>query len=85
MAVIATYTTWTLLGSIFACVPVRAFWTKEEPSTCLNQYVMWFVNASINIVTDFAIFVLPLPVIRSLNLARRQKQGLIGIFAIGGL
>ena len=44
-----------------------------------------FTNAAINILTDFAIIILPMPVIRSLNLARRQKQALIGIFAIGGL
>jgi hypothetical protein len=42
-------------------------------------------NAAINIATDFAIIILPIPVIRSLNLGSRQKISLIGIFAIGGL
>jgi hypothetical protein len=28
MAVVIIYTIWTVFGSIFACVPVRAFWTK---------------------------------------------------------
>ena len=46
---------------------------------------MWFTNAAINIATDFAIVILPIPIIKSLNLPRRQKQALIGIFAIGGL
>jgi hypothetical protein len=46
---------------------------------------MWFTNASLNIATDLAIIILPMPVIRSLNLKRRQKQALAGIFAIGGL
>ncbi|PVH95286.1 hypothetical protein DM02DRAFT_571441 [Periconia macrospinosa] len=83
MAVTVIYAIWTLFGSIFVCFPIRAFWTKEQPSKCINQMVMWFTNAGFNILTDFAIIVLPMPVIRSLNLARRQKQALIGIFAVG--
>lgn len=85
MAVVILYTVWTELGSIFACTPVRAFWTKEQPATCIDQFAMWFTNAAINILTDLAIIILPMPVIRSLNLERRQKQLLIGVFAIGGL
>ncbi|PSN73594.1 hypothetical protein BS50DRAFT_191223 [Corynespora cassiicola Philippines] len=85
MGVVIVYTIWTVFGSIFACVPVSAFWTHAKPARCINQFAMWFTNAAINILTDFAIIILPMPVIRSLNLARRQKQALIGIFAIGGL
>lgn len=85
MAVVIVYTIWTVFGSIFACVPVRAFWDKEQPARCIDQFAMWFTNAAINILTDFAIIILPMPVIQNLNLAKRQKQLLIGIFAIGGL
>jgi TctA family transporter len=28
MAIVIIYTIWTVFGSIFACIPVRAFWTK---------------------------------------------------------
>ncbi|KAF2020851.1 hypothetical protein BU24DRAFT_9760 [Aaosphaeria arxii CBS 175.79] len=84
-SVVICYTVWTVFGSIFACVPVRAFWTHEKPSKCINQFAMWFTNAGINIVTDFAIIILPMPLIRKLNIARRQKQALIGVFAVGGL
>ncbi|KAF2258011.1 hypothetical protein CC78DRAFT_572798 [Lojkania enalia] len=83
ISVVTAYTSWTIFGSIFACIPVRAFWTKEQ-ARCINQFAMWFTNAAINIATDLAIILLPMPVIRSLNLPRRQKQALIGIFAIGG-
>ncbi|CAN9079907.1 unnamed protein product [Alternaria alternata] len=83
MAVVISYTIWTVFSSIFMCVPVRAFWTHEK-ATCLNQFAVWFTNAAINIITDFAIILLPIPVIRKLNLGKRQKIGLISIFAIGG-
>jgi hypothetical protein len=42
-------------------------------------------NAAINILTDFLLILLPVPVIRGLNLGKRQKGALIGIFAVGGL
>ncbi|CAG5158523.1 uncharacterized protein ALTATR162_LOCUS5122 [Alternaria atra] len=83
MAVVIGYTIWTVFSSIFMCVPVRAFWTHEK-ATCLNQFAVWFTNAAINIITDFAIILLPIPVIQKLNLGKRQKIGLISIFAIGG-
>ncbi|CAE6996148.1 hypothetical protein P3342_000308 [Pyrenophora teres f. teres] len=84
MGVVVGYTFWTVFSSIFECVPIRAFWTRE-PAKCLNQFAVWFTNAGINILTDFAIIILPIPVIRSLNLGRKQKIGLIAIFAVGGL
>jgi hypothetical protein len=101
MGVVIVYTIWTVFSSIFACIPVRAFWTRES-ATCINQFAMWLsvhttstismqmlthlsTNAGINIITDFALIVLPIPVIRSLNLGRRQKIALISIFAVGGL
>lgn len=83
-AVVVCYTIWTVFGSIFACVPVQAFWTKER-ARCIDQFAMWFTNAAINITTDFAIIILPMPVIRRLQLGRRQKSALIGIFGVGGL
>ncbi|KAF1911324.1 hypothetical protein BDU57DRAFT_524386 [Ampelomyces quisqualis] len=83
MGIVVVYTIWTVFSSIFACIPVRAFWTREKAS-CINQFAMWFTNAAINIITDFAIIILPIPVIRSLNLGRQQKIALISIFAVGG-
>ena len=40
MAVVICYTFWTIFSSIFACVPVRAFWTREH-ARCINQFAMW--------------------------------------------
>lgn len=40
MGLVVVYTIWTVFSSIFACVPVRAFWTREKAS-CINQFAMW--------------------------------------------
>lgn len=44
-----------------------------------------FTNAALNIITDIAIAVLPLPVIKSLNLPRRPKLALMFVFLLGGI
>jgi hypothetical protein len=79
------YSLWTLLSGIFACVPVRAFWTKEEGARCLDEKSSWFAHAAVNIFLDIALIVLPMPVIKSLNLGRATKRALYAVFALGGL
>lgn len=83
---IVVYGTWTLFGSIFLCFPVDFFWDKSIPGgKCLNQEVVWFSNAGVNIAQDVVILFLPLPVLRKLAIPSRQKKALIVVFALGGL
>lgn len=85
VAVLGIYTTWSVFGNIFTCIPVEAFWKDNVPGKCMNLYAMWFTNAGMNIAIDIAIIVLPLPVLSKLQLPRRQKQALIVVFAFGGM
>ncbi|KAL6703682.1 hypothetical protein ACN47E_009456 [Coniothyrium glycines] len=84
MGFVVGFTFWTVLGSVFFCIPVRAFWTKEPGAKCISQFASFFTNAGVNILQDILIIALPMPVIRGLNLSRRQRGALIGIFAVGG-
>lgn len=79
---------WALTLSILlplVCNPVSAFWDIGTKGQCLNQLAIWYAMASVNLVTDFFIFSLPLPVIRSLQLPNRQKFMLMGVFCLGFL
>lgn len=49
------------------------------------RIVSWYINAAGNIVTDLSIMIMPLPVLSKLQLARKQKFFLIGIFCLGFL
>ncbi|OAG04340.1 uncharacterized protein CC84DRAFT_1120685, partial [Paraphaeosphaeria sporulosa] len=84
LAFVIGFSLWAMLGSIFACVPVQAFWTEQPGARCINKFAMFFTNAGVNIFQDFLIFLLPIPVVQGLNLNKRQKIALIGIFAVGG-
>jgi hypothetical protein len=85
IAIIVMYTLATVLACIFVCMPVQKFWRPAMEGKCLNTLASWFSNAGINIVTDFAIVILPMGVVKRLKLARKQKFLLMGVFAFGGV
>ncbi|KAL6160853.1 hypothetical protein ACJQWK_01837 [Exserohilum turcicum] len=75
----------TVVSSIFACVPVSAYWhILERPKAkCVDEKIMWYTNAAVNIFTDLLLAFLPVRVIGNLHIARRQKIALVGILTIG--
>ncbi|KAM0496726.1 hypothetical protein ACHAP8_007308 [Fusarium lateritium] len=77
---------WTVVIAflnILICVPVAKFWDHELPGRCLDPLLIWYIMAGFNLATDITIFCLPLPVIKSLNLPRKQKMMLFAIFSLG--
>ena len=67
------------------CVPIESLWDRSVPGHCLPLIPAYYAPACINIATDFGTWVLPLPIIRSLNLPIRQKVMLMLIFGLGFL
>jgi hypothetical protein len=55
------------------------------PHTCLDQKSLWFANASLNIVSDIVVLICPMPALSQLQLPKRQKIGVLVVFAIGGV
>jgi hypothetical protein len=65
------------------CRPIQAFWDLEIKGTCLDLATFtYFTNIS-NLVTDFWIFLMPVPVIWHLQLQTKKKLLLSLIFCIG--
>jgi len=76
---------WSIFSSVFFCLPVPSYWDRSIAGVCLPFEPRWVSGAALNIVSDFMIFVLPLPTIGRLRIARRQKIGLFLVFALGFL
>ncbi|KAK3368697.1 putative integral membrane protein [Podospora didyma] len=72
-----------LLVGIFICTPIEGFWDSTIPSKCIPNIPQWYINAAGNIITDLAVFILPLPAIWKLNLVKPQKIMLLCIFSLG--
>ncbi|KAI4722973.1 hypothetical protein E4T48_00769 [Aureobasidium sp. EXF-10727] len=74
---------WGVFASIFICDPVRKVWRPMVPGHCLGTRTYWLSVTAVNIVLDFAVLALPMPVISRLKLPKRQKIALVGVFLLG--
>jgi hypothetical protein len=76
---------WGVFGVIFLCKPVHKYWDSAVAGTCMNAESHFWSTSIIGIVIDWAIWLLPIPVVGRLRLPRRQKMGLLVVFGLGGL
>ena len=61
-------------------------WDKSVNATCAVNVPAFFIgNAVPNIITDWALLLLPIPYIWRLHQRRAQKVALCGVFGLGGL
>ena len=71
--------------ALFTCVPVQRAWQSNVPGHCLDQQKT-FLGASIsNVVADFILLVLPVPMLWNLQVSRSRKFALVGVFVAGYL
>ncbi|KAL4955772.1 hypothetical protein BDW69DRAFT_204170 [Aspergillus filifer] len=84
LSVIAIYGLWTVISAFLNCLPVASFWDSEVKGKCIPKAFLWFFNGGWNIATDLAILILPIPVLSRLRLPKRQRVGVILVFATGG-
>ncbi|KAL3470874.1 hypothetical protein BJX99DRAFT_250865 [Aspergillus californicus] len=84
LGVIVVYGLWTVISAFLNCLPINSFWDTSIPGHCIPKAFLWYFNGGLNIATDLAVLILPVPVLSHLRLPRRQKFGVILIFATGG-
>lgn len=70
---------------LFSCYPIAKFWDDRIPGGCIKKPVFWYVNAGIGIVIDIALIIIPIFIIKKLQLRSREKYTLALILGLGGL
>ena len=83
MALVIGYCTATALAEIFQCRPVHAGWDFFEPGHCASLQEIDVAIGALNIVTDAAIVVAPMPIVLSLQLRPAKTIGVLAILATG--
>ncbi|KAJ8106484.1 hypothetical protein OPT61_g9503 [Boeremia exigua] len=71
--------------NIVQCRPVSAAWMVPVPATahCTNIVTIYLSSAPLNIITDLAILFLPMPILTSMRLPKKQKIILVVTFGFG--
>ncbi|KAK1983429.1 hypothetical protein LZ30DRAFT_588429 [Colletotrichum cereale] len=83
LVIVGAWSTSQLCISALQCLPVSGFWDKSVKAKCIPNQPQWYINAAGNIITDVAVFALPMPIFWHLRLPRKQKILLMGIFSLG--
>lgn len=72
--------------NLTVCTPVAYYYDKSIPGgMCKDQSVSGSVNGGLSLLGDICILAMPLPMIWHLQMNRRRRIALLGIFMLGGL
>jgi len=84
--VLAWFAAGFFLG-MFGCHPIRANWDVNlDPITnCVNQRAEYIGTSIPNILADVAFLCLPVYPVWHLQMSRRSKSAVFGMFLLGGL
>ncbi|CAG8956466.1 hypothetical protein HYFRA_00003851 [Hymenoscyphus fraxineus] len=86
--IVITWTVSFFFSLVFICgTDFDAYWqsTVIEKAHCVDTSKLHNAFAISDVVTDFIIICLPMPMIWSLHLNTRRKLGLVAIFSMGAL
>ncbi|MDI1492570.1 MAG: hypothetical protein OHK93_003784 [Ramalina farinacea] len=83
--IIIIYTSVSALGSSFQCIPVASLWNLNIDGYCFNYRLAAFINATLNIIMEIVILVLPAHAIWSLQLGTKLKLQILAILLLGAL
>ena len=65
------------------CTPRQSLWNPTILGHCVDRHMFQLPSSIIDIVSDFTILLLPLPLIWRLKLATKKKLGVYAIFGLG--
>ncbi|KAI4117586.1 MAG: hypothetical protein LQ345_002217 [Seirophora villosa] len=68
---------------IFQCTPRAKIWNHDVSGSCINVQALFLVGGSWNVLSDFAILILPVAPIWRLQVSRRKKIGISLVFGTG--
>ncbi|KAK1760319.1 hypothetical protein QBC47DRAFT_3618 [Echria macrotheca] len=85
IGIVVVYNIWCFCMAMVLCVPLQAYWDRTvKGATCRDGTAYMWALIGLHIGTDFLIFFIPIPVVWSMMaLSRRQKVGLMLVFAMG--
>lgn len=71
--------------AVFGCVPLNASWDHSIKRRCIDAETWTTIYGLQNVVTDFVLLFLPMPLVWRLNMAKARKIQVSGILVLGAL
>ncbi|KAF8474051.1 hypothetical protein BDZ91DRAFT_691215 [Kalaharituber pfeilii] len=73
----------SLAVNIFQCSPIAYAWDLSLNGSCLHRNAFYYAHSVLNILSDFAVYFMAIPIVHSVQLPRRQKTGLYVVLGLG--
>ena len=73
------------ITAIFQCLPIRYYWRRLGQGHCIQTTNFYIILASLNLATDVAILILPIPFIWQIQIRKSKKLWLSVVFLLGSL
>ncbi|KAL2153690.1 hypothetical protein VTH82DRAFT_4845, partial [Thermothelomyces myriococcoides] len=83
LSIVVVISLYTIAIPLTHCIPLEATWDKTIEASYCHPGAAWWTSVGVTIATDVLIFIFPVPFVAPLNLPRRQKIIVLGIFTIG--
>ena len=74
-----------VLATIFQCQPINKLWQPLVPGQCDITGRLFLSNSILNVITDFFVLLIPIPMVIRLQVSTRQKWVVLGLFTVGSL
>ncbi|ROW01310.1 hypothetical protein VMCG_05937 [Cytospora schulzeri] len=74
------------LVTLLQCHPVSYFWNKNQDGACVDVGIviaLTYFYSSLNILCDFTFALLPIVIVRGLNMNRKMKIAIIPLLSMG--
>lgn len=68
---------------IFQCSPVESFWNLKLGQRCIDQKAFAISTALLTIMTDVIVVAVPFWVFLGLQISKKKKIALTGVFSMG--
>ncbi len=82
------YTIGLLVELFVICRPLTSYWESYSPTygkdfTCANEHVAFLFSAAASVTSDIYASVLPMLLVRTLNMTCRQRLSMYALFSAG--
>ncbi|OTA64072.1 integral membrane protein [Hypoxylon sp. EC38] len=85
MALVIAFWFGCTLANLLNCIPMKYTWINSlaDPRYCFNYNYYWFASGICEAFLDFWIILMPIRVVISLQLNRKQKIAVTSVFLLG--
>ena len=81
----------SIIVVLLQCIPLDLAWAQgpdaqaERSGKCINLIAFFYSNSIIMIVNDLVLYMMPMWLLRNVDMLRGHRAGLYALFGVGGL